>query len=375
MKLVEISNELLNEASKNPLSVFRSIFKAAGINFAEVEVALLLGLKQIDNKILSITKATPEQVEKAFKTKPFKKYVQILARNYIANNDKIIDGILKKFPSNSKEARAEIANTLKVNKSVADEIFIIKNPKPKPTPKSIPVILPNNFPSIDQFANSPNSLVEYIRKDLKFLKLNNMPKGVWEDEYLKELVGLVNKNLQSSDFKGFSATIDNLENTLPKYGASTRKQFYDEVNKKLYDVSKSNGSLAEWIRYMQFWKDPIYAEKGYFGKLKEVSKYILWINVITAGLDVIRVIDDSLKGKESTGHFNTTLTQTLAMKVGAAVIPRANVTLSTILLVESLIKTIGNTFNINPWVKDKSDKAKSGVLGDTPPSEDEIDFK
>jgi hypothetical protein len=44
-------------------------------------------------------------------------------------------------------------------------------------------------------------------------------------------------------------------------------------------------------------------------------------------------------------------------------------------LVESLIKTIGNTFNINPWVKDKSDKAKSGVLGDTPPSEDEIDFK
>lgn len=134
MKLIEITKQILNEAApKNPLSLFRSIFKAAGINFAEVEAALLLGLKQIDPKIVSLTSATPEQIEKAFKTTTFRKYSQTIARNYIANNDKIIDGILKKYPTNttqgSKAARLEIANTLSVNKSIADDIFVIKKPK------------------------------------------------------------------------------------------------------------------------------------------------------------------------------------------------------------------------------------------------------
>ena len=112
MNLVDISKELLNEAPKNPLGLFRNIFKAAGVDFAEAESALLLGLRQIDKNITTLSKATPEQLEKAFKTTAFRPYGKIIARNYVANNDKIIENILKKHPINttkgSKDARFKV---------------------------------------------------------------------------------------------------------------------------------------------------------------------------------------------------------------------------------------------------------------------------
>lgn len=207
MKLVEISNELLNEASKNPLSVFRSIFKAAGINFAEVEVALLLGLKQIDNKILSITKATPVQVEMAFKTKPFKKYVQILARNYIANNDKIIDGILKKHPINttqgSKAARAEIGNTLGVNKSLADEIFAIKKPKPGPIPPKPPT------PPTPPIPEDVNGFIQFLQ-GLKLSGYEYLIKNFsWANKTFKEKYyqNLGDINALQQEFNNLATTV------------------------------------------------------------------------------------------------------------------------------------------------------------------------
>lgn len=232
MKLVEISNELLNEAAKNPLSAFRAIFKAAGVNFAEVEAALFLGLKQINNKIVSISKATPEEIEKAFKTSAFKKYSQTIARSYIANNDKLINGILKKHPINttqgSKAARAEIANTLGVNKSLADEIFVIKKPKPGPIPPKPPT--PPNPPT----PPTPPEELSWTKQFIQGMKLSAL-------DYLKKIPGIKNKmskiyTKQLEPLGVLKKRFDDIMNRIsPKIAEGGEYEIVDEL-KELNDV-------------------------------------------------------------------------------------------------------------------------------------------
>jgi hypothetical protein len=370
MKLVEIRKEILNEAApKNPLGLFRNIFKAAGVNFAEVESALLFSLKQLDPKITSLTKATPEQIERAFKTTSFRKYSQTIARNYIANNDKVIEGILKKHQINttqgSKTARLEIANTLGVNKSIADDIFVIKKPKkvtptiqtPKPqsttsTPTS--TVLP--------ILNNRNSLMSYIDTELKKFGLPK-PNQKWVDDFVNDLNGFVTEAYRKQGNKNIDITLDNLEGVLKKMTTDQRQSFYNKALENIKLISKKNKIFYGLYEGMK--GKSLLSKEGisnFVEDYKRYAKYIIIANVISLFLDILRKYVDTNKGQPYVYHLGDPKTETyIYVKIVASIIPYLNVVLTTALAGESVIRTGVSIFGRDNI---KKEKGKSGVFDD-----------
>ena len=348
MKLIEITKQILNEAApKNPLSLFRAIFKAAGINIAEVEAALLLGLKQIDPKIVSLTKATPEQIERAFKTNAFRKYSQTIARNYIANNDKIIEGILKKHPINttqgSKAARLEIANTLGINKSIADDIFVIKKPKRVKVTPSVPTqTTPTNTSpsSTIPILNNRNNLMSYIDSELKKFGLPK-PDQKWIDDFINDLSSFVRDAYRKQGSKNIDITLDNLESTLSRMTTEQRQTFYNKALENIKLISKKNKSFLGLYEGLKG-KNLLTKEgiKNFVEDYKRYAKFIIIANTITIVLDLLRKRVDTKKGQPYVYHLGNPETETYVyVKIAASVIPYLNVILTTALTGESLTRT------------------------------------
>lgn len=241
MKLIEIAKQILNEATpKNPLNLYRSIFKVAGINFAEAEAALLLGLRKIDPTIVSVNKATPKQLERAFKSPSFRKYSQALARNYIANNNKLIDDILKKYPvdtiKGSKEARKEIANTLKIDLGTTDNIFAIKVPK-KPKSKPSTLTQTTTTPTSSQTTPLlviPPEEISITKQFIQGMKLSVLDYVKRIPMIRKKIVKIYNKNLESLDVLT-NRFDDIMKRISPKIGKGGNYEIGDEL-KELNDV-------------------------------------------------------------------------------------------------------------------------------------------
>jgi hypothetical protein len=377
MKLVEIRKEILNEAApKNPLGLFRNIFKAAGVNFAEVESALLLALKQLDPKIASLTKATPEQIEKAFKTTTFKKYSQTIARNYIANNDKVIEGILKKHQINttqgSKMARLEIANTLGVNKSIADDIFVIKKPK-----KVTPTI---QTPKPQSTTSTPN-VVSNLTDEQLWNKLvtdfesYNVPIKLTKEQQmhfiqqLKPEINRLYKEIEPTLYKTYNEIYDRYQKLTPE-----KRQLALKESQRI--IKEKGIGLKGFNKYA-------FNIKEYILKSIQQSKESGWKSLkINVGLTIAGIAFEATSNKIKTNEwdvenvFGFSLKQNALFKSLVALVsvftmgvPSYILAISNVLI--SAINSIGALTGPDVSVK-KSNSTSKTIFGDDPPSEEEL---
>jgi hypothetical protein len=360
MKLVKIHEELINEAARGPLGAFEFIFKAAGKGLAEANGALLKSVQKINPNVKQLFRATPEEVNKAFKRTEFKEYRKIIVDHTLTNQKKEIEKILKKFDLSNTEsvklAKAEVANKLSLKDAVAYDVVERYRPKTQKTVKTNLSV----ETSIDDLWNY------FSRDQMRYYKIKKLLTPEQGKLFIKQIKPEIEKTVQ----KEFPKIEKKLLDLKSKYDILTpvqQKKLLVDTQKAIYDLGTKKGMSTETISLL--WSSIFGFVKGTTPKTKLYASFIM--AGLSFGIDTAVFVHE----KEFKGHFNLPLHSTVILKLLAAaggfiLGGWPGIILSLIILIDSMKGGIEDIFK---HVGEKN-KVKSSVLGDDPPSEDDVDF-
>ena len=279
MKLVKIHEELLNEAAKGPLAAFEYIFKAAGKGLAEANGALLKSVQKINPNVKQLFRATPEEVNKAFKRLEFKEYRKIIVDHTLTNQKKEIEKILKKFDLSNTEsvklAKAEVANKLSLKDAVAYDVVERYRPKKvkSTSTKTTPPPTPPNVPDINAF----EKFLDGLRLSGYDYLINNYGRlaKTFKEKYYQNLGNI---NTLQQEFNSLATNVlikvdpknpKIVDNELTKMANVLAKVGYQkELNlKTIWDSWKAEMPV-EFAKNLKTWENPKFQQLvNYFEKL------------------------------------------------------------------------------------------------------------
>ncbi len=366
MELIKIHEELINEA-KGPLAAFEYILKAAGKSLGEANGALLRSIQKINPNVKQLFRATPEEINKAFGRLEFKEYRKILVDFYLTNQKKEIEKILKSFDlSNTqavKQAKAEIANKLQHKNAIANDIVDRYKPKKVGTTGGKVPTSTKNLP----IETSIDDLWNYFSRDqMRYYKIKKLLTPEQGKLFIKQIKPEIEKTVQK-EFPKIEKKLLDLKSMYEKLTPVQQKKLLVDTQKAIYDLGTKKGMSVETINIL--WDSMFGFVKGTTPRTKLYASLIM--TGLSFGIDGFVFIHE----KEFKGHFGlpfhaTAILKLLAAAGGFIAGGWPGIILSLTILIDSMI---GGAKDVIKHLGGEN-QVKSSVLGDNPPSENDVDF-
>lgn len=371
MKFESVIKQIISE-QVTPNQMVLKLLKTLGKKGApEAESALIRAIRKEGNlgpKVaVDINNVTEELMMRAVKNVEFASYRKLIAQKLYNKNQELFNDIISKSTGKTRVLQLNNAGIPPVFQPEVRNLSKLKNktikqtakPKIKTEDEIINDLISNNIQNEIQLRN-------YLKEELSRLGLKSIPKGM-EGKYIDELFVYLNKKTG-----GKLSQVINGEETIMKYlkqnmSSSEKKELFNYINNELKNIQSP--SKQKIIKL--FWG---FSQKETIGQAYKKSFQIAGIGTLASiFFDSIRLAENYATEKDFKAHFGMNIYQYLATKGVTTFVPVLNVWFAILLAIESATRTLIDVFGGRK--NERGKKIKTNVLGDTPPSEDEIDFK
>lgn len=374
MKLESVIKQIVSEAV-TPVQFLMKAIKGLGKGAVEAENALIRAIRKEGNlgpKVaVDVNNVTEELMQRAVKNVEFATYRKLIAQKLYNKNQQLFDDIILNSTGKSRVLQLNNAGIPPAFQEEVRNLSKLKNRTIKQTKTTTPISSTVKTDEeiigdlISKNVKSETELKNYLKEELGRLGLKNIPKGM-EGKYIDELFVYLNKKTG-----GKLSQIINGEETILKYlkqnlSMSEKKELFNHINAELKNIQSP---LKQKIIKL-FWG---FSQKETIGQAYKKSFQIAGLGTLASiFFDLIRLGENYATEKEFTAHFGMNIYQYLTTKGITTFVPVINVWFAILTATESFLRTAFDVFGGRKDERGK--KMKTNVLGDTPPSEDEVDF-